>query len=133
MEKLIKKIPSWARWILVPFSAYVGLPLAAYMGGAFIALVFKMTGKSISWELVSFMQQLKDLGCGFLPIYSGTLMAPRHKLTSGLILAGLMTLSLFSIRSESRPMTYTIAGTWVGLGFIAIQNRGRQPENPNLG
>ena len=126
MEELMKKIPNWGRWILVPLSVYVGSRLAPYIGGAFIELVFKIfkiTGGSISWELVSFMEQLKNLGRGFLPIYAGTLMAPRHKLTTGLILAGLMTLSLFSIRSESRPMAHIIVGSWIGLGFIAIQNR----------
>jgi len=123
MEELMKKIPSWGRWILVPLSVYVGSRLAPYIGGAFIALVFKITGGSISWELVSFMEQLKNLGRGFLPIYTGTLMAPRHKLTTGLILAGLMTLSLLSIRSESRPTAHIIVGSWIGLGFIAIQNR----------
>ncbi len=134
MEELMKKIPNWGRWILVPLSVYVGSRLAPYIGGAFIELVFKifkLTGGSISWELVSFMEQLKNLGRGFLPIYAGTLMAPRHKLTTGLILAGLMTLSLFSIRSESRPTAHIIVGSWIGLGFIAIQNRGRQAKNLN--
>ena len=126
MEELIKKIPNWARWILVPFSSYAGGRLAPLLGSIIIEIILRLTSSSISWMLVSFM----GLGFGFLIIYSGTLMAPSHKVMTGLVLAGLFTLSL-SPTDPNKP--YFIGGLWVGVGFIAIQSRGRQPRNPNLG
>ena len=133
MEELIKKIPNWARWILVPFSSYAGMRLAPLLGSIIIEIILRLTGSSISWMLVSFMSDLRGLGGGFLTIYSGTLMAPSHKVMTGLVLAGLFTLSLFSTDPNSTYFAYFIGGLWVGVGFIAIQSRGRQPRNPNLG
>ena len=88
MEELIKKIPNWARWILVPFSPYPVILLASLLAGIIIEIILRLTSSSISWMLVSFM----GLGFGFLIIYSGTLMAPSHKVMTGLVLAGLFTL-----------------------------------------
>ncbi len=134
MEELIKKIPNWARWILVPFSSYAGGRLAPLLGSIIIEIILRLTGSSITWMLVSFMSDLRGLGGGFLTIYSGTLMAPSHKVMTGLVLAGLFTLSLFSMDTKySTYFTYFIGGLWGGVGFIAIQSRGRQPRNPNLG
>ena len=141
MEELIKKIPNWARWILVPFSSYAGGRLAPLLGSIIIEIILRLTGSSISWMLVSFMSDLRGLGVGFLIIYFGTLMAPSHKVMTGLVLAGLFTLSLFSLdylfslvySRYSTYFAYFIGGLWVGVGFIAIQSRGRQPRNPNLG
>ena len=131
MEELIKKIPNWARWILVPFASYAGMRLASLLGVIIVEIILRLTGSSISWMLVSFMSDLRGLGVGFLIIYFGTLMAPSHKVMTGLVLAGLRTLSLFPI--DMKYTTYFIGGLWVGVGFIAIQSRGRQPRNPNLG
>ena len=133
MEELIKKIPNWARWILVPFSSYAGMRLAPLLGSIIIEIILRLTGSSISWMLVSFMSDLSGLGGGFLTIYSGTLMAPSHKVMTGLVTAGLFSLSLFSTDPNSTYFAYFIGGIWVGVGFIAIQSRGRQPRNPNLG
>ena len=134
MEELIKKIPNWARWILVPFASYAGMRLASLLGSIIIEIILRLTGSSISWMLVSFMSDLRGLGGGFLTIYSGTLMAPNHKVMTGLVLAGLFTLALFSSDTKySTYFTYFIGGLWVGAGFIAIQSRGRQPGNPNPG
>ena len=143
MEELIKKIPNWARWILVPFSSYAGMRLAPLLGSIIIEIILRLTGSSISilrltgssisWMLVSFISDLSGLGGGFLTIYSGTLMAPSHKVMTGLVTAGLFSLSLFSTDPNSTYFAYFIGGLWVGVGFIAIQSRGRQPRNPNLG
>lgn len=131
MEELIKKIPSWARWILVPFSSYAGMRLASFLGATIIEVLLRLTGGSISWGAMSFMEHSRSLVTSFIIIYSGALLAPSHKVMTGLVIAGMLTLSSFP--THTRHTEYFLGGLWFGVSFIAIQSRCRQSRKPSLG
>ena len=108
MEKLIEKIPNWARWILVPFSSplFFAIPeTARYFFVEFLKPLWVWQDKLYEWQkswmswlpLFNFYDPspqyihltegvsrfifvvVSSVVAGFLGVYGAVLMAPRYK------------------------------------------------------
>lgn len=130
-ENIVRRIPNWIRWPLIPITAVVTAIVVWFVAGILAKILVFFDGGRGWGE--NFFQYLLIPGIGsYFSVVAGTVMAPRFKQFTALLLGAAWAFAagsstFITVLTATWPSLIAIASVCVGCG-VAAMNEYANPE-----